>query len=111
MWISWNGRGWVVFAITFASLVVTELSVRSYFHDHSYYQHNGWPKLAGFLLAAALVRLALPRRNTGHLTDPNFASHTSDSLLREADRFFGIPVRYWPSILCALGIAFYFVND
>lgn len=111
MFISWKGRGWVVFLIAAGSLVAVELAVRSYFQDHAYYQREGWPKLAGFWLAAAIVWFLLPVEPVEHFGDPNDVPRPRPSLLRRGDQFFGIPVRFWPYILCVLGFVFYFVRD
>jgi hypothetical protein len=52
----WHGRGAVIAAVAFGSLLASELICRAHFHDDRYYQQqHGWPKLAGFLVAAGVV--------------------------------------------------------
>ena len=105
--IVWRGRGILVAIITFGCLLITELFTRFFFRNDTYYQQYGWPKLSGFLVAAALV-WSLSRRKAD---DPHGTQDlTRESLLREGDTLFHIPVRYWPPILCVLGIIFYFVR-
>ena len=53
--IIWSGRGFLVAIIAFGCLFATELLTEKYFGDDAYYQRNGWPKLAGFLIAGAIV--------------------------------------------------------
>ena len=104
--IIWRGRGVLVAIITFGCLLTTELLTRSYFHDNTYYQQHGWPKLAGFLVAASLVWW-LSRRDDSAGDQPV----TREPLLREQDTLFLISVRYWPRVLCVLAFVFYFVRS
>jgi hypothetical protein len=106
--IVWRGRGFLVAIITFGCLLVTELLTRSFYHDNTYYQRNGWPKLAAFLVAAILVwRLSRRERRDSVGVQPV----TGEPLLREQDSLFFISVRYWPRILCVLAFVFYFVRS
>jgi hypothetical protein len=98
--IIWQGRGIFVAIITFGCLLVTELLTRSLLHDNRYYQQHGWPKLAGFLIAAGLVWW-LSRREADDCAGPQ--NPTRQSFFRERDTLFLISVRYWPLILCVLG--------
>jgi|SRR5579863_3615190 len=105
--IVWRGRGILVAIITFVCLLVTELLTRFFFRNNTYYQQYGWPKLSGFLVAAALV-WSLSRHKGD---DPRgIQDLTREPLLRKQDTLFHIPVRNWPPILCVLGIIFYFVR-
>ena len=106
--IVWRGRGIFVAIITFVCLLVTELLTRFFFHTHTYYQQYGWPKLAGFLVAAALV-WSLSQRKRDDLS--GIQNAIREPLLREQDTLFHISVRYWPRILCVLGVVFYFVRS
>jgi hypothetical protein len=105
--IIWRGRGILVAVITFGCLLVTELLTRSVLHDNTYYQQHGWPKLAGFLVAAGLVWW-LSQHEGDDSTGVQNASR--ESFFREQNTLFLIPVRYWPRILCILGVVFYFVR-
>jgi hypothetical protein len=80
-----------------------------YFHDSNYYAQHGWPKLAAFWAAAGIVQIFVPR-NEEVLAGAANAS-TRRSVLREQDGLFFVPIKYWPLILLAAGILFYFVRD
>lgn len=116
-----RGRGGLVLVITFASLLMTELCTRIYFHDNSYYQRHKWPILIGFLVAAAIVQLLTQRKPCVSSTQKHeylvsssidFDPEGKDSeyatarwrIFRNTDSFFGIPVKFWPWILCGLGV-------
>jgi|ERR1035441_6505336 hypothetical protein len=104
--IVWRARGILAAIITFVC-ILTELLTRFFFRNNAYYQQHGWPKLSGFLVAAALVWLLSRRKGD----DPRgIRGLTREPLLRERDTLFHIAVRYWPPILCVLGIIFYFVR-
>jgi len=110
--IVWRGRGILIVLIAFGCLLVAELLTRAGFHDDTYYQQHGWPKLVGFLVAACVIWCMLPRRESEVSAGPGFQSGTTrESVLREQDRLFFVPARYWPAILCVLGVVFYFVRD
>ena len=108
--IVWHGRGITVAIATFACLLTSEVLSEKYFHDDTYYQRQGWPKLAGFLVAASLVWWL--KRDSGSEVIPSFDRQVrKEPILRSNDSLFFIPVRYWPAILCALGMIFYFVRE
>jgi hypothetical protein len=108
--IVWRGRGGLIFILAFGCLVAAEWLTRSYFHDNTYYQRHGWPKLAGFLVAAGLVwLLSRPEAEIHGEISPGFESPRKEPVLRRQDTLFHIPARYWPGILCVLGVVFYFV--
>ena len=102
--IVWRGRGGMIALIAFGCLALAELFTRRVFSDSTYYQNHGWPKLAGFWIAAALVyalrswlcvgqERTLIDKATGHeVTTP-----LEGSLLL-------IPARYWPPILFGVGL-------
>jgi hypothetical protein len=100
--IVWRGRGILVAIITFGCLLLTELLTRFFFHDNAYYQRQGWPKLVGFLVAASLVYWLSPREGA--------QDGKRESFFREQDTLFHISVKYWPPILCVLGVVFYFIR-
>jgi len=106
--IIWRGRGWLVAIVTFGCLFATELLTRSFYHDNTNYQQQGWPKLAAFLVAAIIV-WALSRRERDDSV--GVQTETREPLLREQDTLFFISVRYWPCVLCVLSLVFYFVRS
>jgi hypothetical protein len=107
--IVWSGRGAIIVAIAFGSLLASELLTRTYFHDDSYYQQHGWPKLAGFLVAAAITwALCIPRGESLSAINPE---PREVSFLRSQDTLFWIPAKFWPLILCAFGVASYFYRE
>jgi hypothetical protein len=111
MIIVWRGRGILVAAIAFGFLLTTEVLTRVFFHDHTYYQQHGWPKLVGFLAAACLVWFLLPSRRSDVSSGEGFQNpRTTQSVLKERDELLHISAKYWPAILCALGIVFYFIR-
>jgi hypothetical protein len=106
-----RGRGGLVGLIAFLILLAADLLSGVYFHDRQYYERHGWPKLLGFVVAAFIVWILGPRglsqEERAYLTPAAVAAAKGRSFLREADSFFFVPVRYWPWILCGLGIAFF----
>ena len=108
--IVWRGRGIVIAIITLSCLAATELLTRFVYHDNTYYQRAGWPKLAGFLIAALLVRL-LSRPAMGSTGEMDIGNQEGKQpLLRDLDSLFHIRAKYWPPILCVLGVVFYFIR-
>jgi hypothetical protein len=108
--IIWRGRGIVVALIAFGCLVVTEILTRGWFHDDTYYQQHGWPKLAGFLVAALIVWW-LSGSSRSEDNSALAVQETQAPILRRQDQLFFIPVRYWPLLLCLLGLVFYFIRS
>jgi hypothetical protein len=122
-----RGRGALIAIITFLCLLAAEAFTRIRFHDNGYYQQHPWPKLAACLLAAALVWWLSPRRDQAAAARPDQpwqisqnqgspaiepeASGFKFTLFRDSDSLFLIPVKYWPALLCVLGVVFYFVPD
>jgi hypothetical protein len=107
--IIWRGRGFLVGIIAFGCLLIIELL--AYFHDNTYYQKHAWPMIAGLLVAASFIWL-LRRRYSQAFTEGGIQNHeTRKSVLREQDELFFISVRYWPLILCVLGVFCFFVQD
>ncbi|MGD0832658.1 MAG: hypothetical protein ABR907_17125 [Terracidiphilus sp.] len=121
-----RGRGALVLVITFACLFITELCTRIYFHDNSYYQTHKWPILLGFFAAAAIVQLLIQRKpRVSSLRKQEYLVSSSIDfdpdgqdmeiaaanwrIFRNIDSVFGIPVRFWPWILFALGFLLSFL--
>ena len=109
--VIWSGRGFWVAVITAGCLVLSELLTESAFYDGSYYQAHGWPKLAGFLVAAALVKYVIvPEEGSGARLTLN--ESTGKEIGQEpTNTLFFIPVKYWPIILVVLGVIFSFVTE
>ena len=108
--IVWHGRGAIVAAVAFGSLLVSELICRAYFHDDKYYQQHGWPKLAAFLVAAGVGWL-LQRDEHAEVLEVANRQVAKEPILRPRDRLFFVPVSFWPLILCGLGVVYYFVRE
>jgi len=108
MIIAWRGRGVLVAGIAYGCLLAAEFATRAYFHDSTYYRNHGWPKLAGFLAAAAIVwgQVSTPGDIVTNVRD----DRRLGPLFRPRDSLMLLPVRHWPLILCGLGFVFYFVR-
>ena len=107
MFVPSRGRGFLIAMIAFLCLSLTDFLIGEHFHDSNYYAQHGWPKLAAFWIAAAIVQLLLPRKPEevlGAIHPPE----RQPSVLRDGDTLLYIPARYWPLVLVALGIGFYF---
>ncbi len=121
-----RGRGGLIAVIAFLCLLAAETLTRIHFHDNTYYQQHPWPKTAACLLAAFLVWWLSPRKPQAAVPSPAnrqwLISSSQDTppiepessafkvtFFRETDSFFLIPVKYWPLILCAIGVVLYFV--
>ena len=124
--IVFRGRGILIAIIPFVCLLGAEVYTRSRYHDDNYYQQHSWPKLVAFVLAALIVWWLSPRSAaaphdplsrqewlvSSSLSQPDSAPERSNwrlTLFRPYDSLFFIPVRFWPLLLCALGVIFYFV--
>ena len=109
--IFWSGFGFLVPLIAFGSLLASEAGLEAYFHDDRYYQAHGWPKLAGFVLAAAIIwpiSAALDRRRVRTLVDLETGEQVQ---VGAKHTFMFVPLRWWPLICLALGAAFSFVTE
>ena len=107
--IIWTGLGFLVALVGLGCLFLTETITRVVF-DESYYQVHGWPKLAGFLVAALFVYvigLLLDRQSVRVLIDK---ATGQEVVLKKMHSLFFIPVSYWPYIFVALGVVFLFVK-
>lgn len=108
--IVWHGKGIIVAIAAAVCLLALDGLTARYFHDSSFYATHGWPKLAGFLTAAAIVWVLSFRRKP----DESIGAEEEPPhypFLGDEDRLFFIPAKYWPVILSVLGIAFFFVRD
>jgi hypothetical protein len=109
--IIWSGLGIVVALIVFVCLLAVEALTETAFADSSYYQIHGWPKLLGFLLAAAAVwglNDWLEKRPGKVVIEKDTGR---EIVLKPRHALFFVPMRYWPYILCALGLVFLFIRS
>ncbi len=103
-----SGRGVLVGLIAGVCLLVADWLTGLYFHNSNYYSNHGWPKLAAFGAAAAVVWLL----NDGGAdeTVPGSELHeVRKQFFTSKDTLFFIPAKYWSWILLGLGVLFYFV--
>jgi hypothetical protein len=100
----WAGKGWFVPAITFASCLAMEVAVRAVYRDNAYYQTHGWPILAALFLAAFLVQIV--SRGWVHSRELRDVK-TGELVVLRPHSFLFVPVRFWPTLLCLLGIALF----
>jgi hypothetical protein len=109
--IIWSGQVWVVAAFIFGCLLAAEYIVEALSGDEFYYQAHGWPKLAGFLVAAIAVHgfaLMRAKKKSRLLVDPETGEQV---VLHADDSLFFIPLRYWPAVAACLGLIFLFVTE
>ena len=109
--IIWSGRGFLVAVIGFSCLFATELLTEKYFGDDAYYQRNGWPKLAGFLTAGAIVWWMGVRWRDQSSRTVIDKQTGKEFVIERKDALFFIPMHYWGPILCVLGAVFFFVRE
>jgi hypothetical protein len=106
------GRGGVIPLIAFGCALLTELFTRTAFgNDASYYQTHGWPKLVAFWVAAGFVYALRPWFRVGQertRIDKKSGQQVQVSLEAE---FFFVRARYWPAVLIALGLMFFFYDS
>jgi|SRR5579863_1834822 hypothetical protein len=122
--IVWRGRGVVIALIAFGSSLAAEVFTRARFHDEHYYQRHSWPILVAFLVAAVIVWCLespytpptdQPLKDL--LQTPGLPAPFEErekprfrvAFFRPSDSLFFIPARFWPLILCAIGVLFYFI--
>jgi beta-xylosidase len=101
--IIWSGRGFLVALIAFGCLLFSEWSTEAAFHDTSYYQTHGWPKLMALFVAAVLVWMLAQywnREPSRVLVDKQTGREV---IVKRRDSLFFIEARYWPVILCGVG--------
>jgi hypothetical protein len=110
--IIWSGWGIMVGLVAFAIVMLTQLCVNAVMQDDHFYQTNGWPKLLGLWIAAAVswpMGHVMNRGEERWIYDPE----TSEPVLvREGGNehtLFFIPVQYWWIVLAVLGVVFAFV--
>jgi hypothetical protein len=121
-----RGRGGLIAFITFMCLLAADAYTRIHVQDEQHYPPHAWPKLAACLVSALIVWWLSPRKQQTQNTIADrqqwLVSSSLDTpapkdespafrltLFRDSDSLFFIPVRYWPLILCALGVVLYFV--
>lgn len=105
----WRGYGIVVVVFAVVGLVVGKIGAESLWGAPIPVDKRQWSELIGMCLAAALVyglhlllqRASEPRAVIDKKTGREMV------LVTKHDLFF-IPVKYWPFILLALGLVFFF---
>jgi hypothetical protein len=103
------GRGGVIPLIAFGCALLTDFSTRTAFGDVTYYQTH-WMADAGCSLGAGFVYALRPWFRVGQqrtIIDKKTGQQRKISLEAE---FFFVPARYWPVVLMALGLVFFFYN-
>lgn len=96
----------MILVIIAAALLFMDAGTGLIYHNESYYAQHGWPKLAGFVLAAAGVRvLSGEKRKSGGQFETQFEPQFMRfPVMRPTDHLFFLPVRYWPILLCGIGL-------
>ena len=122
--IVWRGRGIVIALIAFGCSLAAELFTRARFHDDNYYQQHSWPILVAFCVSAMIVGfLASPYTPPPDVPLKDWLDAPSApapavepekprfriAFFRPTDSLSFIPARFWPLILCAMGVLFYFI--
>jgi|ERR1035437_9082211 hypothetical protein len=110
MVISYHGRGWIVGVIAAGCLLLADVLTRLHFHDPDYYEHHGWPKLAAFWTAALLVQIFVRSGEDDEVLGAAEAASSQKKQPTGRDVLFGIPVKYWPVLLLALGVGYYYLG-
>jgi hypothetical protein len=106
MFVPSHGRGFLVAIVIVLCLSLTDFLTSLHFHDDNYYAEHGWPKLTAFWVAAGIVQWMLPHKRPEVLGAQGI--EMQPSILRCRDSLLMIPAKYWPHVLSALGIGFYF---
>lgn len=125
-----RGRGGLIVIITIFCIFIADGLIESLYPNDGFYVQHPWPKLAGCLLAALVVRLLSPRQDPDSpqtasvetfMVPPRpseIAPYTelkpprrTLSFFRETDSLFFIPVKYWPILICIFGLFLYFAPN
>jgi hypothetical protein len=109
--IVWRRKGFVIAVVTFGCLFASDGLTARHFQDHNFYATHGWPKLTGFLVAAAIVWALSYRRKKDETLGIQEDETPRHPFLEDEDSLFFIPARYWPGILGALGVLFFFIRE
>ncbi len=105
----WNGLGFMVPVIGFGSLITAQFCVNSVMGDSRYYSVVGWPKLAGFALAALLTFGFDEWLRMRFEDEANQQGIEADATKRPDHSFFFIPMRYWPLLFLGIGFLAMFI--
>jgi len=121
-----RGRGGLIAVIPFMCLLAADAYTRAHYKDEQYYQQHSWPKLVACFVSALLVWWLSPRdrqepdtkaerqkwlvsSSLDTVAPKNGTAPFKLTLFRESDSLFFIPVKYWPLLLCGLGMILYFM--
>lgn len=111
--IIWSGWGFLVGVIGFACFLLTEIAVEAALQDDQFYQDHGWPKLVGFVVAAAIIcplgRAFNRNEPAREPLDPGRGACMERPSRREHSLFF-IPMEFWAVLFVVIGVMFLFVD-
>ena len=109
--IIWQGMGFIIAMIALGCCALFDFLTAKAFHDSSYYAAHGWPKLFALWMSAAMI-WALSKyvfKKEGRvLIDLKTGEEV---ILKPEHALFFINIMYWPYVLFAAGIVFFFVRD
>ena len=99
--IIWTGWGILVFIIGLLALVIAQAAANAVF-GAGYYEANVWPKVAGAVVAAAVIWLVGRRLNSDPGRTVIDKQTGREMTLRRRHTFFFIPMEYWAPIVLVL---------
>lgn len=108
--IIWRGWGVLVLVLGAAALLLTQWLTRAISGDALYYQSHRWPTLVAMALAAAgtwVLHQALSRKQPRIVIDKDTGQEIA---FRKEHSLFFIPVKWWPVIYVAVGVAVQFAE-
>lgn len=108
--IIWRGWGILVVLITFAILILVQLTAGAISGDPQFYQKNDWPKGTALLLSAVAVYFVgyyLNHRPGRTVIDK---ATGRELVLRRVHSLFFIRMEYWAFALAAIGFVLLFVH-
>ena len=109
--IIWNGFGFVVAIIGFATLILTEVVSELLTKNEQFYQENSWVILVGMVIASILTfgfHKLLCLKKPQIVVDKETGQEIE---LRGNHSLFFIPVKWWPLVFIILGFIFMFAGS
>ncbi len=106
--IACTGLGYLVAAVTFALLMLTEFVTEQIYHNDQYFQTEGWPILLAFLLSGLFCRTIskiIEKKEKKTLIDVSTGEIITHRPINHTLIF--IPIRYWTYLMPAVGLVFY----
>ena len=109
MIIFWRGFGFLIAILIFVGYSIGRIGAEKIWGSPLSETYRPGAELVGMLIAAALVYLlhAAIRANETPRTVIDKATGQEIELRAKHDLFF-VPIKFWPYILCVLGICFFF---